>query len=626
VSRLAAAVRRILAESDPDRLTEVAAAAAIAALGADRARVERVGAAPFVGRRAAVDPSALGFAAGEPVDALVVPVGGGGWIAAADKPGGFTDDDEGAARALADCVAVALAAAAAARVAQRTASLIRTLIEQLPAVTYYRPLDTPGLPSFVSPQVEAMTGFRPEDFLADPELFHKRIHPDDRERVRAEQAAFDPADTREPIRGEYRLVRKDGRVIWVENYALAVRDADEARFVMGLIFDVSERKRIEEELRQALKLQAVGKLAGGVAHDFNNMLSVILSYASSLAAQLPIHDARREDLDEIIKAGERARDLTRRLLAFSRRQVLRPRVLDLNAVVHGMLGMLRPMMREDVALVTALAPDLRPVRADPGQIEQVLINLAANARDAMPSGGRMTIATANLDVDAAFARGRPGLAVGAHVLLSVTDEGVGMDEGVRARIFEPFFTTKEAGQGTGLGLSTVLGIVEQSGGTVWVDSAPGCGATFRICLPATDEAPAAAHAPAKAEPNAGSETVLLCEDDAQVARLVRSILERQGYRVLQAHSGEDALALARAHGGTIHALVTDVIMPGTSGRELAERLKETRPDVKVLFISGYTDDAIVRHGLVAVGAAVLLKPFTDVEIGSRLRALIDQSP
>ncbi len=626
MSALADAVRRIAAERDPTRLAAVATDAVRSALGAPRARVVLDGTAPFLGRRPAVDPLALGLEPGDPVRALVVAfVAGdapGGWLAAVDKPGGFDDEDERTAQALADCIGVVHSCAVVSRMARATASLYRTLVEQIPAVIYYRPLDTPGLPSFVSPQVEAMTGFTPGDFLADPELWRKRIHPDDRERVRAEQQTFDPADARRPIHAEYRLLRRDGSAIWVENYALAVRD-DTARFVMGVIFDVTERKRIEQELRHALKMQAVGKLAGGVAHDFNNMLSVILSYASSLAGQLPTNDPRREDLDEIVKAGDRARELTRQLLAFSRQQVLKPRVLDLNAVVRGMLGMLRPMLRDDVTLATVLAPGLRRVRADPGQIEQILINLAANARDAMPRGGRLTIETANLDVDATFARERSIATVGPHVLLSVIDDGVGMDEALRARIFEPFFTTKEPGQGTGLGLSTVLGIVEQSGGTVWAESLPGRGATFRICLPETREEPAEAQAKAAAVARAGSETVLLCEDDGQVARLVRSILERQGYRVLEANGGEAAIAMSLAHAGAIDILLTDVVMPGMSGRELADRIRASRPGVKVLFMSGYADDAIVRHGLVSPGSAVLLKPFNDVELHSRLRSLLE---
>jgi CheY-like chemotaxis protein len=287
-----------------------------------------------------------------------------------------------------------------------------------------------------------------------------------------------------------------------------------------------------------------------------------------------------------------------------------------------MIGMLRPMLRDDVSLETALARGLRHVRADPGQIEQVLVNLAANARDAMPRGGRLVIETANVDVDAAFAREHLGLSPGPHVLLSVTDDGLGMDEAIRARIFEPFFTTKEPGQGTGLGLSTVLGIVEQSGGTVWVESLPGRGATFRVYLPQTRDAPVAARAKAAPVAGGGSETVLVCEDDEQVARLVRSILERQGYEVLEAGSGDAAIALALGHAGPIHVLLTDVVMPGMNGRDLAARLKASRPGVKILYMSGYADEAILRHGLLAPGSSVLLKPFDDVELGSRLRSLL----
>ncbi len=545
------------------------------------------------------------------------------WVADRTDHRDFDRDDEEQALLLAMHVQLAYEKAALYRRVAATESLYRTLVEQIPAVIYYRSLEMPGTPSFVSPQVESLFGFSPTEAIEDPDFWQKRIHPDDRERVLGHQQAFLPAEQGSPIRVEYRAVRKDGKIIWVHNYALAVRDeAGRARFVMGAIFDVTEPKKLEEQLRQAQKLDAIGKLAGGVAHDFNNLLTVILTYASLLIEKSAAGDPMRDDLVEILSAGNRARVLTSRLLAFGRQQVLSPRVFDLSETIAGMKEMLRRLLGEDIDLQTRTPEGLRKIKADPHQIEQVILNLAINARDAMPKGGLLTIEAANVDLDAEFPRVQLGVAPGRYVMLAVTDSGVGMDRATQARIFEPFFTTKEQGKGTGLGLSTVFGIAQQSGGTIWFYSEPGRGTTFKVFLPETTELPHS-EPPSVREVRHGTETVLVAEDDEQVRRLVLSILRRYGYDVLEAKDAGEALLHCERHQGPIHLLVTDVVMPHMSGRELADRLAAIRPDLNVLFMSGYTEDAILRHGIASTAVSFVQKPFTAIELAKKVRAVLD---
>jgi len=388
--------------------------------------------------------------------------------------------------------------------------------------------------------------------------------------------------------------------------------------------DVTARRQLEDQLRQAQKMEAVGQLAGGIAHDFNNLLTAILGCTQLLLHATPPEDARREDVEEIKNAGLRAAELTRQLLAFSRRQVLAPKLLDMNSVVANMDKMLRRLIGEDVALVTELAADLGPVNADPGQLEQVLLNLAVNARDAMPQGGRLTIATANVVLTEEYAERHHRLPPGQYVLLAVSDTGVGMDEATQKHLFEPFFTTKEVGKGTGLGLATVYGIVKQSGGYIWVYSEPGHGTTVKVYLPrvagAAEPLPAAEAAP---ELRRGTETVLLVEDAAPVRTLARKSLENCGYRVLDAADGRAALDLSAHHAGGIDILVTDVVMPGMSGRELAERLAPLRPGMRVLYTSGYTDDAMVHQGVLRSGVAFLQKPFVPESLARKVREVLD---
>src|SRR5213594_2520150 len=393
-----------------------------------------------------------------------------------------------------------------------------------------------------------------------------------------------------------------------------------------------ERKRAEEalrqseeRLRQAQKMEAVGRLAGGVAHDFNNLLTVITSYSALLLEDLGSDDPKRDDVDQIRKAAEGAAALTRQLLAFSRQQVLQPRAFDLKATVTGTEKVLKRLIGEDVQLTTFLAPDLGVVKADPGQIEQIIINLAVNARDAMPTGGRLTIEAANVDMDEAYVRGHAPASPGRYVMLALSDAGIGMDEQTKARIFEPFFRTKEPGKGTGWAPATIDCVVGQSGGFIWVYSEPGRGTSFKVYLPRVDE-PAEAAAAATAEPTGGTETVLVVEDAASVRMVTRQVLERFGYVVLEAPNGETALRLAGKHHGPIQLLLTDVVMPGLSGRQLAEQLVKLRPDMQVLYASGYADQAIVHHGILESGIAYLQKPFTPETLARRVREVLDASP
>jgi signal transduction histidine kinase/CheY-like chemotaxis protein len=385
-----------------------------------------------------------------------------------------------------------------------------------------------------------------------------------------------------------------------------------------------ELTQAQDQLAQARKMEAVGLLAGGVAHDFNNMLMVMLGRSDLLLRRLPPADSARRDLELIRSTGQRAADLTRQLLAFSRKQVLAPRVLSLSAVVGELAPMLERLIGENIELRTALPAGLGEVRADRGQMEQVIMNLVVNARDAMPRGGRLTLETANVELDAATVRGRLGMRPGPHVLLAITDTGMGMDEATRARIFEPFFTTKPFGEGTGLGLATVHGIVNQSGGTVWVYSEPGRGTTFKIYLPRVTEAvpDEGSVSPADATPR-GSETILLVEDHRDVREYAREVLEAQGYTVLIAADGADALRVAGAHPGRIHLLLTDVVMPRMSGRELAERLGKLRPDVTVLYMSGYPDRAVVDHGILDPDMTFLQKPISTDVLARKVREVMD---
>ena len=425
---------------------------------------------------------------------------------------------------------------------------------------------------------------------------------------------------------EMELIRKDGQRVAVEVNTKLVFQNGVPVGVQGIARDVTDRKLLEEQFRQSQKMEAIGQLAGGVAHDFNNLLTAINGYTSLSLQRLDEQNPIRPYLEEVKKAGDRAANLTRQLLAFGRKQILQPIPLDLNGTVSDMNKMLRRLIGEDINLSAKLATDLKPIKADPGQIEQVLMNLVVNARDAMPQGGRLTIETANVELDREYARGHVGVQPGNYVMLAVSDTGTGMSEETRARIFEPFFTTKEKGKGTGLGLSTVYGIVQQSGGSIWVYSEPNQGTSFKVYLPRL-EAPMKADSekPAAETGPRGSETVLLVEDEEVVRGLATHILEDAGYKVLAARGGAEAIQFCTQPAEQIDLLLTDVVMPETSGKEVAERVTALMPHTKVLFMSGYTDQAIVHHGVLDSNVEFIQKPFTPLGLSKKVREVLDSN-
>jgi PAS domain S-box-containing protein len=487
-----------------------------------------------------------------------------------------------------------------------------------------------GIISYLTPGVKKVFGREPAELIGTSGF--DLVHPDDRAGMGDVFGALftEPA---KPVSFEFRSQHPDGSVRRFQATATNLL-ADPA--VQGLVCnfrDVTERRqaeealrRTEEQLRQARKMEAIGSLAGGVAHDFNNLLSVILSYASMLAGDLPPGDPMREDLEEIRAAGDRAAALTRQLLAFSRQQILNPKTLNLNEVLNGMEKMVRRLSGAHIEVVKSLSRSLGMITVDPTQIEQVIMNLAVNARDAMPRGGRLTLETSNVDLDDRALAEELGVTFGPYVVLTIADSGVGMDDVTKRRMFEPFFTTKERGKGTGLGLATVFGIVKQSGGGIWVESEPGIGTTFKVYLPRVGFGAPVEWRPSQAPPSTiarGSETILLVEDEERVRSLTRTILRRNGYQVLEAQSGGDALLICEQYIATIDLLLTDVVMPRMSGRQLAERLRTVRPSMKVLFMSGYTDTAIVNRGVLDPSIAFLQKPLTPETLTQKIREVLD---
>ncbi len=420
------------------------------------------------------------------------------------------------------------------------------------------------------------------------------------------------------------FVAKDGKEIHMAVHdRLLIDNAGNVKGIRSVIRDVTEYKRLQEQLRQSQRLEAIGQLAGGVAHDFNNLLTIINSYSEMLQQSLGKDNPLQEDLKEIRDAGDRAASLTRQLLAFSRKQVLEPKILDLNIVVANLEKMLQRLIGENIEFADICQPDLGLIEADPGQIEQVIMNLAVNARDAMPTGGKLTIETANVNLGEEYANSHKGVTPGRYVMLAVTDTGVGMDEETRSKIFEPFFTTKERGKGTGLGLSTVYGIVKQTGGNIWVYSEPGRGTTFKVYLPFVEKEPQTAASERQPVALKGTETILVVEDEEAVRRLVCRTLERNGYTVLSASNGKDALAKFEHYDAPIHLTITDVIMPQMSGRELAERLSTIKPEIRILYVSGYTDNAIVHHGVLDSDVSFLQKPFEPETLLGKVRQILD---
>ncbi len=423
---------------------------------------------------------------------------------------------------------------------------------------------------------------------------------------------------------ELRRQKRDGTPVELAVYAAPLYGTDGAvAGIMGILVDVTERKELEARLIQSQKMESVGQLAGGIAHDFNNLLTVILGNCEIVLTGLPSDSAQRSDVEDIRNAADHAAALTRQLLAFSRRQILQPRVLTLNTVVTETLDMLGRLIGENIELITDLDPELATTRADPVEIGQVLINLAVNARDAMPEGGQLTIRTESTTLDRQVRTNGDSIPPGGYVLLTMSDTGLGMDQSTISRIFEPFFTTKQKAKGTGLGLSTVYGIVKQSGGYIAVESEPGKGTTFRVYLPQADEEVEEAPTVERPVTTRGSETVLLVEDEAALRGPMRRGLEREGYAVFEAGDASEALAICRSYGGEIHIMVTDLVMPGMDGVELARHAESLRPDMKVLFTSGYTDSEVARRGLVGPGVAFLQKPYTPSELLRRIREVLD---
>ncbi len=516
----------------------------------------------------------------------------------------------------------------AAQALRESEEKYRLLVKNIPALVFKGYGD--WTVDFFDNKIEAFTGYPKEDFDSRKIKWSDLVLPEDLPGI--QNVLTEALKGNKSYCREYRIRARDGKTLWIQERSQIIADpAGNLAYISGVFYDISSSKETEEALRkseeqllQAQKMEAIGRLAGGVAHDFNNLLTGIIGYAELLLGGLDPHDPRHREAEEIRKAGERAASLTRQLLAFSRKQILQPKRLNLNAVVRDMEKLLQRLIGEDIYLATDLEAGLGLVEADPSQIEQVIINLVVNARDAMPLGGKLNLETANVELGESYTHRDVNFQAGPYVMLAVTDNGEGMDEETQAHIFEPFFTTKGANQGTGLGLSTVYGIVKQSGGYIWVYSEPKWGTTFKIYLPlAAASLEAERSLPEAAAPRQGWETVLLVEDEETVRDLAAEALHQNGYQVLPAANAEEALAVCESYQEPIHLLLTDVVMPGMSGRHLAEKLCALYPNLKVLYMSGYAENAISHHGVLDPGIAFLAKPFPINTLVNRVRQVLD---
>jgi len=519
---------------------------------------------------------------------------------------------------LAGSIATGLARRQAEQALRRSEEHFRLLYEEAPLG--YQSLDEEGRLLEVNQAWLDTLGYERQEVIGRP--FADFLAPGEAERF---AEAFPAFKQRGSIQVQFQMRRKDGRKITIAFDGRIARDAEgNFRRTHCILHDITERQRLEEQVRQLQKMDSIGRLAGGIAHDFNNLLTAIMGAATFALGNLPRDHPARDDVLEVLRAAERAADLSGQLLTLSRRRLITLKVTNLNDLVRNTSKMLQRILGENINLVTMTASDLGLTRADEGQIEQALVNLAINARDAMPDGGTLTIETGNAELDEAYCTRHPELKPGQYVMLAVSDTGIGMDDEVKAHLFEPFFTTKASGRGTGLGLATVYGIVRQHGGGVWVYSEPSRGSTFKIYLPRAREAEVPQPPPAPKPMPRGNETVLVVEDEGLVRRVAVRVLSSLGYKVLEAGDGESAVELAREHPGPIHLLMTDVMMPEMNGRQLAERLTAMLPGLKVLYASGYTDNTIHYQGVLAEGVNLLQKPFTAAALAHAVRNLLDQ--
>jgi PAS domain S-box-containing protein len=516
-------------------------------------------------------------------------------------------------------------------VTTRPSDVYRELVESLDAIFWEA---EPRALQFTSVSSKAATllGYAQSDWTSNPTFWADIIHPEDRQQ--AIDTRVQAVKRCEDHRLEYRVMAVDGHTRWIRDSARVKCEPGQPTRVYGVMIDVTppqerqppaiDHRPLEEQLRQTQKMEAVGRLAGGIAHEFNNLLAVIIGYSELVLLQLAPGKQPYRDVEEIRRALASAAALTRQILAFNRKQILQRQILDMNEIVSRTTALLRRLIGEDIELVTLLSTAVDPVWADPGQLEQIILNLALNARDAMPRGGRLTLETANADLDALWIAGHPDASEGRHVMLTISDTGTGMDETVQAHLFEPFYTTKERGKGTGLGLATVYGIVKQSGGSIAVESEPELGTTFKIFLPRTERAADPADAPPPVPQSlTGTETILVVEDQPEVRAVIRDILARHGYGVLEAANSVEAQSILTSSDGEVHLLLTDLVLPGTSGRDLAEQLVVGRPNLRVLCMSGYTDDMVVHHGVLDAGIAFIRKPFTPKVLLKKIRDVLD---